>query len=135
MIASEKLQLLYPTPESLIKARSHFKSWDAMSAAIGLSKNALYDHRKALGMEMANKNAAKPGRKFAEYLTDAEISRNIREMFADEIVNVVTTYRVKDLDELLKNPCGDEHLEVVSVGQGGVWSMANKSKVRVKVKV
>lgn len=114
MKVSEKLQQIFPTVDSLLTARQNYKSWKAMAGALGLSSDAILSRRKALGII----EDVKPERRYADYLTDEEIALNIREMF--ESRNVVTRYKTTNLDEFLKDPCGDEFLELVGVEQGGL---------------
>ena len=127
MTPKQKLTQLYPTIESLNAARSHYKSWQAMADALNIHRQGLYDYRARL---KAPVKAIPKARSTKDQLTDKEIQANIKKQFGDEIVNVVTVYKANNLDELLKNPCGDEFLTKVGTEQGGVWNLVNNPKVR-----
>jgi hypothetical protein len=121
MLVSEKLAKLFPTPESLLSAKQNYSNWTVFAKAMGISKNSLYDHRRALGMNMGKGNASKQERKYADYLTMPEIDKNIQQMFGGESKNVVKTYRITNMAEFEKNVCGDEGLSLVGTEQGSTW--------------
>ena len=128
MTPKQKLTQLYPTLKSLNAARSHYKSWQAMADALNIHRQALYDHRTRLNAP--TKAILSKSRSTKDQLTDKEIQANIKKLFGDEIVNVVTVYKTNNLDELLKNPCGDEFLTKIGTEQGGVWDCGYNPSVR-----
>jgi len=127
MTIANQLQQLYPTPESILSIRLNYKSWDSMAKAIGVPKDALRLHRKALGMEMQS-GRKKPERKYADYLTMPEINANIRKMFKSE--NVVTTYRATNIEEFLRNPCSNNGLVLVGKKLGNTWDQVHNPGIR-----
>lgn len=121
MLVSEKLLKLFPTPESILEIKKNYSSWKAMCNAVGISENSLYDHRRALGMEVSEGNAKKKGRFFADYLTMPQIDENIRELVKGESKNVVTTYRIADWEKFNQNPCGYDGLALIGTEHGSTW--------------
>lgn len=127
MTVAQKLQHLYPTPESILSIRLNYKSWKSMAKSIGVPKDALRLHRKALGMEMES-GRRKPERKYADYLTMPEINANIRKMFKSE--NVVTMYKITDMAAFEQNVCGDEGLVLVGKELGNTWDQVHNPGIR-----
>lgn len=121
MRVSEKLLNLFPTPESITEMKKNYPTWKAMAKAAGISENSLYDHRRALGMEMADGNAKKKGRFFADYLTMPQIDENIQQLIKGESRNVVTTYKITDFKKFDQDPCGYEGLALVGIEHGSTW--------------
>lgn len=121
MRVSEKMSILFPTPESITEMKKNYPTWEAMAKAVGISKNSLYTHRRALGMEVSEGNARKKGRFFADYLTMPEIDENIRELVKGESKNVVTTYKITDFEKFNQDPCGYDGLALVGTKHGSTW--------------
>lgn len=125
MTPSERLATLYPTPESITNARKGFTSWAAMSKALGFSKNSIFNHRKALGAKMSNRNAKKDAKSFCDRLTAPEINANIAKLMKGESKNIVTTYKITDLEAFEQDQRGYEHLELVGSEHGGNWGQVS----------
>ena len=127
MKVADKLKQIFPTPDSVLEVKKNYTTWLQMANAVGVSINSLFDHRKVLGMEMAKGNASKGGRQTV-HLTDDEIRENIREMV--ESRNVYVKYRITDMDEFMKNPCGNDGIELVGMEKGIVWNHEHNPGVR-----
>ena len=121
MKPSERLAILYPTIESMQQARKGFSSWDKMSSALGFSKNCIYVYRKALGMEMAKTGARKNSRSYKDSLTAPEIDANIAKLMQGRSKNVVTTYKITDLEAFNKDVCGQNGLQLINTEHGSNW--------------
>ena len=128
MTPKQKLTQLYPTLKSLNAARKNYKSWQAMADALNIHRQALYDYRTRLNAP--TKAILSKSRSTKDQLTDKQISANIKKLFSDEIKNVVTTYKILDMEEFDKDHSGMDGLELVGTEQGGVWGLVNNPSVR-----
>jgi hypothetical protein len=120
--AKSKLEELFPTAESLTTARLKHSSWAEMSRAIGISNQSLYDYRECLDMTGIN-NGIKP----KSYCFDTVKTTNelIRELIKGESKNVVTKYKIVDLELFRQNQRGYEGLELIGTEQGTTWSQVS----------
>jgi hypothetical protein len=132
MKIAEKLLQLFPTIESLAEAKSKFPSWDAMARGIGLSKNSIYNHRKVLGMAIAKANAKKGTKSFADRLTTAEIDANIAKLIQGRSKNIVTCYKITNLEAFNKDVCGQEGLELIGTEHGSNWGQVSHKVSAIK---
>ena len=117
--AKDKLTELFPTPKDMDSARSKYTSWAQLARAIGISKQSLYDYKESLGMVGIN-NGTKP----KNFCFDTVKTTNelIRELIKGESKNIVTKYKIVDLDLFRQNQRGYEGLELVGTEQGTTWS-------------
>jgi hypothetical protein len=115
----EKLTKLYPTLESLEKARKNYKSWRHMSEALGMHPQSLADYRKEIGA------SGKPGKiKDILALTAEEIDQGIRRLLGDKTANVVTKYKIVEPELFYEDTCGNEGLELVGTERGTPFNQA-----------
>lgn len=121
LTARAKLRKLYPTIESLEKARKVFQGWGGLADALGINRQAIYDYRSDMGISL-------PGAKKKDILaiTAAEINEGIRRLVGENTANVVTTYRITSPELFFKNTTGNEGLELVGVERGTNFNQAWK---------
>lgn len=125
MLTSEKLHQLYPTPAPMLEVRKRYQSWSAMARGIGVSKDSLYQHRKALGIDKAKGSAIKDENSYADRLTVAQIDENFQQLIKGESKNVVTRYRITDLEAFKQDQRGYAGLELVNTEQGTTWNQVS----------
>ena len=121
LTARAKLRKLYPTIESLEKARKVFQGWGELADALGINRQAIYDYRSDMGISL-------PGAKKKDILaiTPKEIDEGIRRLVGDNTANVVTKYKITDPEQFYENPCRNEGLELVGVERGQAFNQAWK---------
>ena len=117
--AKDKLTELFPTPKDMEEARSKYTSWAQMARATGISQQSMYDYREYLGMTGINNGVKPKNFCFDTVKTTDEL---IRELIKGESKNIVTKYKIVDLELFRQNQRGYEGLELVGTEQGTTWS-------------
>ncbi|MFA5240681.1 MAG: hypothetical protein WC476_13380 [Phycisphaerae bacterium] len=114
----QKLQQLYPTVESLIKARRGYKSWKHMAKSLGMYQQALDDYRKEFGIAYVKEGRQKD----ILLITPKEIDEGIKRLVGDNATNVVTTYKIVEPERFYKDISGNDGLEPVGVERGTAFN-------------
>jgi len=110
-----KLRQLYPTLESLEKARLNYPSWRQMAKALNMNPQSLSDYRKVAGVV----NAKQEKKRDILLITPEEIDKGIQELVGD--TNLVTTYKIVDPDKFYQDMTGNEGLELVGTERKAVY--------------
>lgn len=117
--AKDKLTELFPTPKDMDTARNKYTSWAQLARAIGISKQSLYDYKEFLGMVGIANGTKSKNFCFDTVKTTDEL---IRDLIKGESKNIVTKYKIVDLELFRQNQRGYEGLEFVCTEQGTTWS-------------
>lgn len=110
-----RLRQLFPTISALQKAKAPYTTWAHLAKALGVSRESIYGYKRELGMEKEIKT------KVPKLLDNREINANVKELVGPVSRNIVTVYKIVDLEAFKRDQRGYEGLEYDRTEQGRTW--------------